>query len=132
MLAYTLLAAATERAFADDGHTPDFINKAFECLDLIDWEHATALLPTVIGQMVGARGAEESTSWRQPVDLVALCDETIGQLRSYSPPAAASTVGQATRPSPESCSARIRRISLTLNAARIDRRRRRAAVAKSR
>jgi hypothetical protein len=27
-----------------------------------------------------ARGAEESTAWRQPVDLVALCDEATGQL----------------------------------------------------
>jgi nitrite reductase/ring-hydroxylating ferredoxin subunit len=80
MLADALLAAATERAFADDGHTLDFINKAFECLDLIGWEHATALLPTVVGQMVAARGAEESTSWRQPIDLVALCDEAAGQL----------------------------------------------------
>ena len=52
MLADALLAAATERAFADDGHTLDFMNKAFECLDVIGWEHATALLPTVIGQMV--------------------------------------------------------------------------------
>jgi hypothetical protein len=67
------------RAFADDEHTLDFINKAFECLinkafeclDVIGWEHAPALLPTVVGQMVAARGAEESTSWRQPVDLVA-------------------------------------------------------------
>ena len=59
MLAGALLAAATERAFADDGHTLDFINKAFECLDLIGWEHTTALLPTVVGQMVAARGAEE-------------------------------------------------------------------------
>ena len=80
MLADALLAAATERAFADDGHTLDFTNKAFECLDLIGWEHATALLPTVLGQMAAARGAEESTSWRQPVDLVALCDEAISQL----------------------------------------------------
>ena len=80
MLADALLAAATERAFADDGHTLDFINKAFECLDLIGWEHSAGLLPTVVGQMVAARGAEESTSWRQPVDLVALCDETISQL----------------------------------------------------
>ena len=80
MLADALLAAATERAFADDGHTLDFINKAFECLDLIGWEHSAALLPTVVGQMVAARGAEESTSWRQPVDLVALCDETISRL----------------------------------------------------
>ena len=80
VLADALLAAATERAFADDGHTLDFINKAFECLDLIGWEHSAALLPTVVGQMVAARGAEESTSWRQPVDLVALCDEAAGQL----------------------------------------------------
>jgi hypothetical protein len=30
--------------------------------------------------MVAARGAEESTAWRQPIDLVALCDETASQL----------------------------------------------------
>ena len=79
-LADALLAAETERAFADDGHSLDFINKAFECLDLIGWEHASSLLPTVVGQMVAARGAEESTEWRQPVDLVSLCDEAAGQM----------------------------------------------------
>src|SRR5260370_30413931 len=30
--------------------------------------------------MVAARGAEESTAWRQPVDLVALCEEAASQL----------------------------------------------------
>jgi hypothetical protein len=75
VLADALLAASTERAYADTGHSLDFINKAFECLDLIGWEHATAVLPTVVGQMVEARGAEESTAWRQPDDLVALCDK---------------------------------------------------------
>ncbi|MGB8894229.1 MAG: hypothetical protein WCD13_07950 [Pseudolabrys sp.] len=65
---------------ADTGHSLDFINKAFECLDLIGWEHAAALLPTVVGQMVAARGAEESTAWRQPIDLVALCEEAASQL----------------------------------------------------
>jgi nitrite reductase/ring-hydroxylating ferredoxin subunit len=80
VLADALLAAETERAFADTGHSLDFINKAFECLDLIGWEHATTLLPTVVGQMVAARGAEESTAWRQPVDLVALCKEATSQL----------------------------------------------------
>jgi nitrite reductase/ring-hydroxylating ferredoxin subunit len=80
VLADALLAAETERAFADTGHSLDFINKAFECLDLIGWQHAPALLPTVVGQMVAARGAEESTAWRQPVDLVALCDEATSQL----------------------------------------------------
>jgi nitrite reductase/ring-hydroxylating ferredoxin subunit len=80
VLADALLAAETERAFADTGHSLDFINKAFECLDLIGWEHAAAMLPTVVGQMVAARGAEESTAWRQPVDLVALCEEAASQL----------------------------------------------------
>jgi nitrite reductase/ring-hydroxylating ferredoxin subunit len=80
LLADALLAAVTERAFADTGHALDFVNKAFECLDLIGWEHAAALLPTVVGQMVTARGAEESTAWRQPVDLVALCEETASEL----------------------------------------------------
>jgi nitrite reductase/ring-hydroxylating ferredoxin subunit len=80
MLADALLAAETERVFADTGHSLDFINKAFECLDLIGWQHAAAVLPTLVGQMVAARGAEETTAWRQPVDLVALCDEASGQL----------------------------------------------------
>jgi nitrite reductase/ring-hydroxylating ferredoxin subunit len=80
VLADALLSAATERAFADTGHSLDFINKAFECLDLIGWEHAPALLPTIVGQMVAARGAEESTAWRQPVDLVALCEESASQM----------------------------------------------------
>jgi nitrite reductase/ring-hydroxylating ferredoxin subunit len=80
VLADALLAAETERAFADVGHSLDFINKSLECLDLIGWEHASSLLPSVVGQMVAARGAEESTEWRQPVDLVALCDEAAGQM----------------------------------------------------
>jgi nitrite reductase/ring-hydroxylating ferredoxin subunit len=80
MLADALLAAATERAFADTGHTLDFINKSFECLDLIGWEYAPAVLPTVVAQMVAAGGAEESTAWRQPVDLIALCEQAGSEL----------------------------------------------------
>ena len=79
-LADLLLAADTDRAFADGGHSLDFTNKAFECLDLIGWEHANAALPTVVGQMVAARGAEESTAWRQPIDLIALCTEAAAEL----------------------------------------------------
>jgi hypothetical protein len=80
VLADALLSAGTERAFAGTGHSLDFINKAFECLDLIGWEHASALLPAIVSQMVAARGGEESTAWRQPVDLVALCDESASQM----------------------------------------------------
>jgi nitrite reductase/ring-hydroxylating ferredoxin subunit len=79
-LADLLLAADTDRAFADGGHSLDFTNKAFECLDLIGWGHADAVLPAVVGQMVAARGAEESTAWRQPIDLIALCTEAGAEL----------------------------------------------------
>ena len=79
-LAELMFAAATDRVFADAGHSLDFINKAFECLDLIGWEHAAAVLPTVVGQMIAARGAEESTAWRQPADLVALCQTAAAEL----------------------------------------------------
>jgi nitrite reductase/ring-hydroxylating ferredoxin subunit len=88
LLADALLAAATERAFADSGHSLDFINKAFECLDVIGWQHAAAVLPTVVGQMVAARGAEESTAWRQPLDLVALCEQGATELPQLFAPRA--------------------------------------------
>ena len=74
-LADLLFAAETDRAYADGGHSLDFVNKAFECLDLIGWEYAADVLPSVVGQMAAARGAEESTAWRQPVDLIALCQQ---------------------------------------------------------
>jgi nitrite reductase/ring-hydroxylating ferredoxin subunit len=80
-LATLLFTAATDRTFADSGHSVDFINKACECLDLIGWKHAAAVLPSVLGQMVAARGAEETTAWRHPVDLVALCEATAAELR---------------------------------------------------
>lgn len=79
-LAGLVLAAGTERAYADDGHVLDFANKAFECLDLIGFEHAAALLPGVVPVLTAGRGAEESTAWRSPVDLVALCREGAGEL----------------------------------------------------
>jgi nitrite reductase/ring-hydroxylating ferredoxin subunit len=79
-LADLLFTAETDRAFADTGHSLDFINKAFECLDLIGWEHAADVLPSVVGQMTQARGADESTAWRQPIDLIALCHEAAREL----------------------------------------------------
>ena len=79
-LADLLLAAETDRAFADSGHSLDFINKTFECLDLLGWRHAAEVLPLVVGQMAAARGAEESTEWRQPVDLIALCEGAANEL----------------------------------------------------
>jgi len=79
-LALLLFSAATQRYYADTGHVLDFCNKAFELLDLIGWEEAEAILPTVIGQLVAARGGEELNSWRHPVDLVALVQEAVAAL----------------------------------------------------
>src|SRR5205085_7377958 len=71
-----LLTAATDRFYADGGHTLDFINKSFEVLDLIGWEHAKSVVPSVVRGLVAARGGEESSAWRHPIDLVALLHET--------------------------------------------------------
>jgi nitrite reductase/ring-hydroxylating ferredoxin subunit len=79
-LADLLFAAETDHAYADGGHSFDFINKAFECLDLIGWKYAADVLPSVVCQMAAARGAEERTAWRQPVDLIALCEQAALEL----------------------------------------------------
>jgi len=65
-----LCTAATERFYADGGHVLDFTNKAMELLDIIGWEYAPDVLPTVLGQLVSARGGEEMSHWRSPIDLV--------------------------------------------------------------
>ncbi len=75
-----MFTAATDRYYADGGHALDFINKAFEVLDLIGWEHAKEILPTVVRQLVAARGGEESNAWRHPTDLVPLLEETFKEL----------------------------------------------------
>ncbi|WP_262299461.1 Rieske (2Fe-2S) protein [Microvirga sesbaniae] len=80
-LANLLVSAAMDRVYADGGHLLDFINKAFECLDLIGWEHAAVVLPSVVGQLVSAHGAEEATAWRHPIDLVALCEQATQEIR---------------------------------------------------
>jgi nitrite reductase/ring-hydroxylating ferredoxin subunit len=79
-LAALMLTAITDRYFADGGHVADFTNKAFESLDIIGWEHAPAILPSVVDQIVGARGSEESNAWRQPIDLVPLCEAAFAEL----------------------------------------------------
>ncbi|MBV9866966.1 MAG: Rieske 2Fe-2S domain-containing protein [Abitibacteriaceae bacterium] len=78
-----MFAAATDRAYADTGHTLDFINKAFEVLEIIGWAEAEKILPTVVGQLVAARGGEESNSWRHPIDLVPLMEGAFEQLPAW-------------------------------------------------
>ena len=79
-LADMLLAAVTDRFYAGGGHALDFINKSFECLDLIGWDRAPEILPTVVAQMVSARGGEEMNAWRHPIDLVPLLEAAFAEL----------------------------------------------------
>jgi nitrite reductase/ring-hydroxylating ferredoxin subunit len=79
-IAEMMLAAATDRAFADGGHALDFVNKAFECTDLIGETHAAAVLPTVVGQLVAARGGDELNAWRHPFDLIELTSRAFDEL----------------------------------------------------
>ncbi len=82
-LAEMLLAAATDRLYADGGHALDFINKSLELLDLIGWEHARQILPSVVRQLVSARGAEETSAWRHPIDLFTRCAKVTMMLPTW-------------------------------------------------
>jgi len=82
-LAALMLIAVTDRYFADGGHALDFTNKAFESLDLIGWKHAPAILPSVVDGIVTARGSEEANAWRQPVDLMPLCEAAFVELPQF-------------------------------------------------
>ena len=74
-----MLLAATDRVYADGGHALDFINKAFELLEHIGWQHASLVLPATTGLLTSARGAEERNAWRHPDDLIALCADATNE-----------------------------------------------------
>jgi nitrite reductase/ring-hydroxylating ferredoxin subunit len=79
-LADILATAATDHFFLDGGHTLDFVNKACELLDMIGWQEATAILPSLVPGLAMARRSEELNSWRHPVDLVALLEAELARL----------------------------------------------------
>jgi len=80
-LAATTLSAVTDRYFADGGHALDFLAKAFEGVDLIGWQRADAVLPSIIPILTTSVGSEEMDSWRHPVDLVALAERALCEVR---------------------------------------------------
>ncbi|MDL5361609.1 Rieske 2Fe-2S domain-containing protein [Halalkalicoccus sp. NIPERK01] len=75
-----LVGAATDHRYLDVGHTVDFLNKACETLDHVGWERADDLLPALVPGLASAERSEERSSWRQPVDLAALLDESFERL----------------------------------------------------
>ena len=79
-VAEMIFTACTDHLFLDEGHALDFANKAFELLDLIGWEHAGEILPSLIGPMVRAARMEETSAWQHPVDLPSLLHDVFGEL----------------------------------------------------
>lgn len=75
-----LVTAATDHIYLDDGHQIDFINKAFDLLDHIGWEHADELLPSLIPGLANAHRQEESSSWNQPRDLISILTDAHAEL----------------------------------------------------
>jgi len=75
-----VFAACTDHVFLGVGHALDFANKAFELLDRIGWQHAEDLLSSLVPVLARAQRMEETASWRHPVDLPRLLDETDLQL----------------------------------------------------
>src|SRR5712691_5958163 len=75
-----LMTAATDHFYLDVGHTLDFINKSFEVLQHIGWEHAGTVLPSVLGHLTTAERSEERNAWRHPVDLVPLVQDACATL----------------------------------------------------
>jgi nitrite reductase/ring-hydroxylating ferredoxin subunit len=79
-LADMLFSAATDHRYIDIGHPLDFTNKAFEALDLAGWEHAEPVLSSLAQGYANADRMEESNSWRNPVDLVAILTAAFEEL----------------------------------------------------
>jgi nitrite reductase/ring-hydroxylating ferredoxin subunit len=75
-----LMAAATDHFYLDVGHTLDFINKSFELLAHIGWDHASTVLPSVLVHLTAAERSEERNAWRHPVDLVPLVRDAFESL----------------------------------------------------
>jgi nitrite reductase/ring-hydroxylating ferredoxin subunit len=84
-LADMLFAAATDHRYLDGGHTLDFTNKALEALDLAGWDRAESVLTSLAPQLAFAERMEESNTWRNPVDLVALLEDSFERLPATRP-----------------------------------------------
>lgn len=65
-----LSGAAAQRLYADGGHLLDACNKMFELIDHVGDGDAQTHAALLAGRVAAARGEEEGSAWRHPVDLV--------------------------------------------------------------
>jgi nitrite reductase/ring-hydroxylating ferredoxin subunit len=71
-----LFAAATDYRYIQIGHPLDFVNKACEALDLLDWEAELTelVLSSLVRGIAAGSRQEESNAWRHPIDLVRIVE----------------------------------------------------------
>jgi nitrite reductase/ring-hydroxylating ferredoxin subunit len=79
-LAQMLFTVVTDHRYVDVGHPLDFTNKALEALDATDWQNAELVLTSLVSGYTSAVRMEESRSWRSPVDLVAILQQSFEAL----------------------------------------------------
>ena len=70
-----LCGAAAQRLYAEGGHLLDSCNKVFELLDHVGAGDAETHVALLAGRIAAARGEEEGSAWRHPVDLVSAARE---------------------------------------------------------
>jgi nitrite reductase/ring-hydroxylating ferredoxin subunit len=75
-----LFSAATDHRYLDSGHVLDFTNKAFEALDIVGWDMAEQVLTSLVTLYAKATRMEERSSWRHPIDIVALLNDCFDKL----------------------------------------------------
>jgi len=68
-----LVAAGTDHLYMNTSHTLDFVNKAVETLDHVGWEKRENVLASTVDAITDASRAEETSSWRKPIDVAELC-----------------------------------------------------------
>jgi nitrite reductase/ring-hydroxylating ferredoxin subunit len=79
-IADMLFSAATDHRFLDSGHVLDFANKAFEALDIVGWDMAEQVLTSLVTLCAQATRMEERSSWRHPIDIIALLNDCFDKL----------------------------------------------------
>jgi nitrite reductase/ring-hydroxylating ferredoxin subunit len=80
IIADMLFSAATDHRYLDSGHVLDFTNKAFEALDIVGWDMAEQVLTSLVTLYAQATRMEERSSWRHPIDIVALLNDCFDKL----------------------------------------------------
>ena len=79
-MADMLFTAVTDYRFINSGHPADFTNKAFEALDIAGWEYAEPVLTSLVSDYAWGSRMEEANSWRHPVDLITILEETFAKV----------------------------------------------------